>query len=71
MFFFKKTIKHTVDSVNFATLCIRCLKFNVPTSANILTQKKEQKSLLLKFVIPAEGAALLVSLKYSKRCVHL
>ena len=26
---------------------------NVPTSANILTQKKEQKSLLLKFVIPA------------------
>ena len=26
---------------------------DVPTSANILTQKKEQKSLLLKFVIPA------------------
>ena len=26
---------------------------NVPTSANILTQKKEQNSLLLKFVIPA------------------
>ena len=26
---------------------------NVPTSANILTQKKEQKSLLLEFVIPA------------------
>ena len=26
---------------------------NVPTSANLLTQKKEQKSLLLKFVIPA------------------
>ena len=26
---------------------------NVPTSANILIQKKEQKSLLLKFVIPA------------------
>ena len=25
---------------------------NVPTSANILTQKKEQKSLLLEFVIP-------------------
>ena len=25
---------------------------NVPTSANILTQKKEQKSLLLKSVIP-------------------
>ncbi len=25
---------------------------NVPTSANILTQKKEQKYLLLKFVIP-------------------
>lgn len=25
---------------------------NVPTSANILTQKKEQNSLLLKFVIP-------------------
>ena len=27
---------------------------NVPTSANILTQKKEQNSLLLEFVIPAE-----------------
>ena len=27
---------------------------NVPTSANILTQKKEQKSLLLEAVIPAE-----------------
>ena len=27
---------------------------NVQTSANILTQKKEQKSLLLFFVIPAE-----------------
>ena len=27
---------------------------DVPTSANILTQKKEQKSLLLEFVIPAE-----------------
>ena len=26
---------------------------NVPTSANILTQKKEQKSLLLESVIPA------------------
>ena len=26
---------------------------NVPTSANLLTQKKEQKSLLLEFVIPA------------------
>ena len=26
---------------------------NVPTSANLLIQKKEQKSLLLKFVIPA------------------
>ena len=26
---------------------------NVPTSANFLTQKKEQKSLLLFFVIPA------------------
>ena len=26
---------------------------NIPTSANILTQKKEQKSLLLFFVIPA------------------
>ena len=26
---------------------------NVPTSANILIQKKEQKSLLLQFVIPA------------------
>ena len=26
---------------------------NVPTSANILIQKKEQKSLLLEFVIPA------------------
>ena len=26
---------------------------DVPTSANILIQKKEQKSLLLKFVIPA------------------
>ena len=26
---------------------------NVPTLANILTQKKEQKSLLLEFVIPA------------------
>ena len=26
---------------------------NIPTSANILTQKKEQKSLLLEFVIPA------------------
>ena len=25
---------------------------NVPTSANLLTQKKEQKYLLLKFVIP-------------------
>ena len=25
---------------------------NIPTSANILTQKKEQKSLLLEFVIP-------------------
>ena len=25
---------------------------NVPTSANLLTQKKEQKSLLLEFVIP-------------------
>ena len=28
-------------------------KPNVPTSANILTQKKEQKSLLLESVIPA------------------
>ena len=27
---------------------------NVPTSANILIQKKEQKSLLLESVIPAE-----------------
>ena len=41
---------------------------NVPTSANILTQKKEQKSLLLEFVIPAEGAGFGVLLKLSKRC---
>ena len=40
----------------------------VPTSANILTQKKEQKSLLLEFVIPALKAVLLVSLEHSKRC---
>ena len=33
---------------------------NVPTSANILIQKKEQKSLLLEFVIPAVKATLLV-----------
>ena len=41
---------------------------NVPTSANILTQKKEQKSLLLEFVIPELKAVLLVSLEHSKRC---
>ena len=41
---------------------------NVPTSANILTQKKEQKSLLLESVIPAVEAVLLVSLEHSKRC---
>ena len=39
---------------------------NVPTSANILTQKKEQKYLLLKFVIPALEAVRLVGLKHSK-----
>ena len=31
---------------------------NVPTSANILTQKKEQKSLLLEFVIDFADARL-------------
>ena len=43
----------------------------IPTSANLLIQKKEQKSLLLKFVIPAVEAAWLVYLKHSKRCVRL
>ena len=41
---------------------------NVPTSANILIQKKEQKSLLLKSVIPAVEAVLFVSLEHPKRC---
>ena len=41
---------------------------NVPISANILIQKKEQKSLLLESVIPALKAVLLVSLEHSKRC---
>ena len=41
---------------------------NVPTSANILTQKKEQKSLLLESVIPAVETVWLVYLKHSKRC---
>ena len=43
---------------------------NVPTSANILTQKKEQKSLLLESVIPAVEAAWFVYLQHSKRCVR-
>ena len=43
---------------------------NIPTSANILTQKKEQKSLLLEFVIPAVEEVVLVYLKHSKRCVR-
>ena len=46
--------------------CKRCNKGvagsvpNVPTSTNILTQKKEQKSLLLESVIPAVKVELLV-----------
>ena len=42
-----------------------------PTSANILIHKKEQKSLLLEFVIPAVEEVVLVYLKHSKRCVCL
>ena len=41
---------------------------NVPTSANILTQKKEQKSLLLKFVIPAVWEIVAMMHKVSKSC---
>ena len=47
-----------------------------PTLANILTHKKEQKSLLLESVIPAVEEAVLVYLKHSKRytiftvCAH-
>ena len=35
---------------------------NVPTSANLLTQKKEQKSLLLEFVIPVVMETSLLTL---------
>ena len=41
---------------------------NVPTSANILTQKKEQKYLLLKFVIPAVWEIVAMMHKVSKSC---
>ena len=40
---------------------------NVPTSANILIQKKEQKSLLLESVIPAGKAMRVICFKHSKR----